>query len=405
MKKKLMRLHMIMRALLAVLCCLIIVGASVSQTDMVDVSATTKEEVEEEKKKAEESEKSAQEVLDNIEEAQNKIVQQVAELDSKATQIQTQITQTEQESQSLQDQIDDNQDKLEKAQAAEDEQYNAMKGRIQYLYEEGTTSYIDVLLSSGSFAEVINSPEYIDQLSEYDKRQLASLTETKKSIADYKEALESDLRQVEALKTDLNTYKENLQSAIDEKEEIISQYDEDIEAQTALVAKFTAQRESLENQITELSRQESERSGAVYTMDGTVYDTSGYAGRFMWPVATGGTITSGFGYRNAPTAGASSYHQGIDIGCSYGTDILAADDGTVIMSCYNGGAGNMVMISHDDGICTVYMHNSQLCVNVGERVVKGQVIAKAGSTGVSTGTHCHFGVKINGTYVNPQDFL
>ena len=85
--------------------------------------------------------------------------------------------------------------------------------------------------------------------------------------------------------------------------------------------------------------------------------------------------------------------------------VVAAEAGTVVMSCYNGGGGNMVMISHGGGICTVYMHNSQLCVNVGDKVVKGQVIAKAGSTGVSTGPHCHFGVSIDGTYVNPHDFL
>lgn len=101
----------------------------------------------------------------------------------------------------------------------------------------------------------------------------------------------------------------------------------------------------------------------------------------------------------------STYHQGLDIGCEYGTDIVAAEAGTVIISEYNSGCGNYVMIDHGNGVCTVYMHNSQLVVGVGQSVEKGQVIAKAGSTGISTGTHCHFGVRINGTYVNPRDYL
>ena len=214
---------------------------------------------------------------------------------------------------------------------------------------------------------------------------------------------------MESVKTDLESNEAELQTIIDQKQEEITRYDGDIEAQKSLMNKFTVAREEAERRIAEISRQEMGKANAngtgAYTKDGKVYDTSKYKGKFMWPVSTGGVITDEFGYRDAPTAGASTYHQGLDIGCDYGTDIVAAEAGTVVMSCYNGGGGNMVMISHGGGICTVYMHNSQLCVNVGDKVVKGQVIAKAGSTGVSTGPHCHFGVSIDGTYVNPHDFL
>ena len=235
------------------------------------------------------------------------------------------------------------------------------------------------------------------------------MIKTKTDIANYEAQLESDLRQVESVKTDLESNEAELQTIIDQKQEEITRYDGDIEAQKSLMNKFTVAREEAERRIAEISRQEMGKANAngtgAYTKDGKVYDTSKYKGKFMWPVSTGGVITDEFGYRDAPTAGASTYHQGLDIGCDYGTDIVAAEAGTVVMSCYNGGGGNMVMISHGGGICTVYMHNSQLCVNVGDKVVKGQVIAKAGSTGVSTGPHCHFGVSIDGTYVNPHDFL
>ena len=371
------------------------------------VHAMTKQEAEDQKNEAKENEKEAKGVLDSLEAQQNKIVQEVADLDAQATEIQTQITKQENQSDELKQEIDETQKKLDEAQKAEDVQYEAMKQRIQYLYEEGEVEYVDALLSSLSFSDILNKSEYIDQISEYDQKQLAKLVKTKDEIAQYESDLQADLRQVESLKTNLQNNQTQLQALIDQKQEQLSIYDDDIEAQKSLMAKFTAQREAAEKLIAQLSRQEAGKAGAgsVYTPDGKVYDTSKYAGRFMWPVSTGGVITDEFGYRDAPTAGASTYHQGLDIGCAYGTDIVAAEDGTVILSSYNGGGGNMVMISHYDGICTVYMHNSQLCVNVGEKVVKGQVIAKAGSTGVSTGPHCHFGVSIDGTYVNPHDFL
>lgn len=410
MKKGIFKRGTIRKMGLLIALCICVSEIYAVQSDVACVYAITKSEAEKQKEEAEENEKDAKSVLEALEDKQNEIVQEVADLDSRATKIQTEISLKEDESEALQSEIAETKKNLADAQKAETDQYDSMKKRIQYLYEEGEIDYIDTLLSSVSFTDMLNNSEYIDQISSYDQKQLEKLAHTRSEIADYESSLESDLRQVEALKTDLVDYNNQLQETIAEKEEQISTYDGDIDAQEKLMAKFTAEREKLEAQIAEMSKNEANKagtstSGSVYTTDGKVYDSSKYSGRFMWPVSTGGTITDYFGYRNAPTAGASSYHQGLDIGCSYGTDIVAADDGTVIMSGYNGGAGNMVMISHEDGICTVYMHNSQLCVNVGENVVKGQVIAKAGSTGVSTGTHCHFGVQINGTYVDPLDFL
>lgn len=410
MKKKTIRLRGVTKAVVIAAGCIAMSAAMVMQSGDMAVNAMTKEEAEEQKKEAKENEDSAKSVLEAMEKEQNKIIQDVENLDSQVTVIQVQISSKEDEAKELQTEIDSTQKKLEKAQKAEDDQYSAMKQRIQYLYEEGDIEYVEALLTSVSFSDMLNKSEYIDQISEYDQNQLAQLIDTKTKIADYESSLESDLRQVESLRTDLETAKANLQDLIDQKQQEITKYDDDIDAQKSLMAKFTAKREEAEARIAEISRQEALKARSngttpAYTKDGKVYDTSKYAGRFMWPVATGGVITDEFGYRDAPTVGASTYHQGLDIGCDYGTDILAADDGTVVMSCYNGGGGNMVMISHEDGICTVYMHNSQLCVNVGETVVKGQVIAKAGSTGISTGPHCHFGVSIDGTYVNPHDFL
>ena len=126
-------------------------------------------------------------------------------------------------------------------------------------------------------------------------------------------------------------------------------------------------------------------------------------GSFRWPCS--GSITSYFGYRNTGIRGASTYHQGIDIANSYGTAIYAADGGTVTYSGWQSGYGYLVIVDHGNGYQTYYGHNSSLIVSVGEHVYKGQQVARMGSTGISSGNHCHFGIKKNGTFVNPLNYL
>ena len=126
-------------------------------------------------------------------------------------------------------------------------------------------------------------------------------------------------------------------------------------------------------------------------------------GSFRWPCS--GTITSYFGYRKAPTKGASTYHEAIDIANSYGTPIYASDGGTVTYSGWYGGMGYTVIIDHGNGFQTYYGHNSSLQVSVGEHVYKGQQIARMGSTGTSTGNHCDFRIKYYGTFVDPLNYL
>ena len=155
--------------------------------------------------------------------------------------------------------------------------------------------------------------------------------------------------------------------------------------------------EKIENQIAaEAAKkaQELEASGGVVSASG-----------FMWPCPSSHRITSYFGPRSQPTAGASTNHKGIDIGAASGSTIVASADGVVTTATYSSSAGNYIVISHGGGISTVYMHCSSLYVSVGTKVSQGQSIAAVGSTGYSTGPHLHFGVIKNGTYVNPLDYV
>ena len=124
-------------------------------------------------------------------------------------------------------------------------------------------------------------------------------------------------------------------------------------------------------------------------------------GYYIWPAS--GRITSYFGSRYI--FGSTSYHSGIDIKVSYGQTIVAADGGTVTFSGWKGTYGKLVIIKHDNGTLTYYAHNSSLLVSAGQKVYQGQQIAKGGSTGRSTGNHCHFEIRVNGTAVNPLNYL
>ena len=126
---------------------------------------------------------------------------------------------------------------------------------------------------------------------------------------------------------------------------------------------------------------------------------------FTWPCPASSRITSSFGDRESPTEGASSNHKGVDIGASTGSAVLAAADGTVVIATYSASAGNYVMINHGGGVYTVYMHMSSIAVSVGQEVSRGETVGAVGSTGYSTGPHLHFGLRINGTYVNPLSYV
>lgn len=387
----------------------------------------TKEDVEQQKEEAQQAQEEANANAEKYQKKVDKLTAAVNELDKQATDISTQIVEKKQQAEDLQNEIDETQTKLAEAQVSEDNQYEAMKKRIQYLYEEGDVAYIDALMSSASFEDSLNKSEYVDQLSTYDQKQLNKLVKTKNDIAEYQQTLKDDLADVEKVKADLETKQADLDDVISQKNAEINKYSDDVEMQKALAAEYAKQESELDDKLAELARQEQQRleeerkqreaeqqqqdNNGGSDNSGSDRDNSGSnnggsttgSGQFIWPVS--GPITDYFGPRESPTAGASSNHMGIDIGCSYGVPIAAADAGVVTVAEWGESGGNYVMIDHGNGFVTMYLHNSSLAVSVGDVVSQGQTIAYAGSTGYSTGTHCHFSVFLNGSYVNPLDYL
>lgn len=358
--------------------------------------------LEEEKKKTEETIQELENLKADTESYVKELDGELARLDDELSSLDSRITDKEAD-------IEETKAQLEEAKKTEEEQYASMKLRIKYMYEKGDTSYLDLLLESGSMSEMLNRAEYIQQISSYDRKKLTEYGEIKEKIADDEEKLEAEHEELLTLQEQTKAKQDSVEKLVGEKSRELQKYQNQIAANESQLASYQEDIEAQENRIqqieAELKRQEEEARKKAQEK-GEEYKTVSIGNiSFIWPCPSSSRITSGFGGRSSPTEGASSNHKGIDIGASSGSDIVAAADGTVTISTYSYSAGNYIMINHGGGVSTVYMHCSKLLVSVGETVKKGQVIAKVGSTGYSTGPHLHFGVRVNGAYVNPSQYV
>lgn len=298
---------------------------------------------------------------------------------------------------------------LQEAKDIEQSQYEAMKKRIKYMYEKGENSYLDLLLQCRSMSELLNRSEYINQIAAYDRKMLNRYAAVKEQVAAEERRLEEEHVQLLSLQEQTKAKQASVEQLVNEKSAELFKYQNQISVKSAEASAYEADIKAQEDAIkkieAEIKRQEEEARKKAAAA-GQKYNTVSIGNiNFIWPCPSSGRITSAFGGRSSPTEGASSNHQGIDIGASTGTNIVAAASGTVTISTYSYSAGNYIMINHGGGVSTVYMHCSQLLASVGDTVKQGQVIAKVGSTGYSTGPHLHFGVRLNGSYVNPTKYV
>ena len=230
---------------------------------------------------------------------------------------------------------------------------------------------------------------------------MEKLKETQAQIEAQKEDLEQEKTEQEEMLDEVEAQKSAVNSAIDAKTQEIASYQSQIQTASGEQSEYEKQLAEQEKLLEQIENQIAAAAAAAASAD----DGDGGASGFLWPCPASHRITSSFGPRTAPVAGASTYHKGIDIGASSGSAIVASAGGRVTTATYSSSAGNYVVVSHGNGISTVYMHASALYVSVGDVVSQGDTIAAVGSTGYSTGPHLHFGVIVNGSYVNPLNYV
>ena len=301
------------------------------------------------------------------------------------------------------------QERLAQAKAQEESQYASMKLRIQYMYENGQTSTLETILDAGSISELLNRAEYASQIAAYDRRMLASYKEAKEAVRMEEEALAAEREDLLQMEEALQAKEASTEELLAAKTAQLAAYEAQSEQAQAQLAQYNADIEAQEQrmrQIEEEMRRREEEARKQAQAQGEAYETVDLGNiSFIWPCPSSRRITSAFGDRESPTEGASSNHKGVDSGAASGSDILAAAEGEVVISTYSYSAGNYIMIDHGGGVSTVYMHCSQLLADVGDSVSQGQVIAKVGSTGYSTGPHLHFGIRSGGSYVDPLNYV
>ncbi len=315
-------------------------------------------------------------------------------------------------------QIADKQVELENAQQKADEYYQLFLARFRDLEEQGSVSYWSILFDAASFSDLLDRISFIADVVHYDNQIVDQLQAARQAVADAKADLETNQAEQVQAKTDLESQQAELstdEAAVDaaiaeinSKADVYQSQLDEIKSQAdALDEQIAAAQKEYEAQVAaEKAAQEAANKNNNSSSNSNSSSSSSGSGRIsmVWPCAST-RVTSGFGKRNSPTAGASTYHKGIDIGASTGTAIYAAASGTVTEAGYSSSRGNYVVIYHSNGVSTAYMHCSALYVSSGDKVSQGQTIAAVGSTGISTGPHLHFSVIEDGTYVNPRNYV
>ena len=376
-------------------------ASSASTEKVTEDAASTKslQEAQDEKAQLEKALKEAQSTIEDLRDSKGGIESKVTELNQQLIDISARITDLENQLTAKSEDIQETKDELAGAKEREAQQYADMKVRIQFMYENGQTSYLEALLSSRNISEFLNSADYIAQIQSYDRQKLTEYQDTVESIVNLEAQLEQEYTDLEALKSTVESNKATVAAMMRQKESELADISGDIEDAQSDADYYAAEIQAQEELIAAIKRAEAEKAAAG------VEEHPYTGGAFRWPCPSSTRVTSDYGTRVSPMSGASSNHKGIDIGASAGADIIAAADGTVTAASYSSAAGNYVMIDHGGGLYTVYMHASSLLVSPGQTVSAGDVIAKVGSTGISTGSHLHFGVSLNGSYVSPWSYL
>ena len=333
--------------------------------------------------------------------------------------------------------IADKQDELDNAEARYAEMNENTKDRIRAMEEDGSLSYWEVLFKANSFSDLLDRMNMVEEIAVSDQRRLKALGEAAENVEAAQEALEEEKSALQATKEELDATQAELDGKRAEADALILELLEKGHELEELEKLFEEQKKAFLDEIAQqeeaysaakhreylewlatsettqppTTRPADTNTGSGTTSGGTTNNstpsnsgTANVGSGWIVPVAYK-RLESPFGNRTAPTAGASSYHQGVDLSAAQGTPVYASRGGKVSAATYGSAAGYYVKINHLDGFSSIYMHLNNYVVSAGQNVSQGQLIGYVGKTGVATGFHLHFGILYNGAYVNPANYV
>ncbi len=344
-------------------------------------------------KKKEEENKELEKKVSGMEKEIEAMDQKIEKASDKADKLEKKLNETKK-------QVSDTKEKLSEAKASKEKQYKIMSKRIKYLYENGNTGYIDVIVQAKSFNEFLTRLDYVSKISNYDNNMFHKLRKTQDKIALASKKLEESYKEIKTVTNEAKAEEAKIVSLADSKKSKLIQFQQKITSNKDLMRKY---QDRIDYYDTVANKPSGGNAGNSPSSGSSKPESS--SSSLTWPVPSCHTVTSPFGNRTHPVQGGTKFHEGIDIGAPKGSTVVAAGSGTVEVAGYSPYNGNWVKIDHGNGLETLYLHNSSLKVSAGQRVSRGQKIASSGSTGMSTGPHLHFAVKKNGSYVNPMNYM
>lgn len=361
------------------------------------------EETQNQRKQLESGLTDVKQIINDLEKSKSSLASYVSQLDTELTVAQTRITELNDMITEKENELISTKAELDEALAKETAQYEAMKLRIKSMYERGDSFYLEAVLSAKSFGEMLNRADYVEKITESDRQIFENFKTTRAYVEVCKAQLEAEQELLEEAKLDVEEEQASLETLISQKQTEIDAYEADISNREQLVKEYEAEIASRNAEIKALEDAVKAEQAALdaATNPKKTYD----GGMFAWPAPSYTRISDDYGNRIHPTLGVQQFHNGVDMAAPGGSPILAAYDGTVVAAAYSSSMGNYIMIDHGGNLYTIYMHASALYVSKGAEVVKGQKIAAVGTTGRSTGNHLHFSVRLNGSYVNPWNYL
>lgn len=392
-------------------------AGAVDQTDL--------ERLAEKRAQLEEQLAEQEQIIEELSDNQTLIVYRKAALDKQISLNRETISLIEEQIDLYQDLIDKKEEELAAATAAETEQTALLRERIRSMEENGSYSYLTFIFEGDSVPEILARAADVNDIMHYDRELEKSLQKSREDVETIKHEYETAQAEQDAINQELIGRREQLSAQVDAACELIANLDElSLDAQAEYAAIAEAENEAMQELLKAMqeyaAQQAAQRtwssgsSGGTGATSGTTSGgTSGgtysgnasgaYTGSFIWPVDST-YITSRYGERSAPTAGASTNHKAIDIGARSGDPIYAAADGQVAVAKYNDGLGYYVSIEHDGETATRYSHMTNYIVQPGEQVKQGQIIGYVGESGIATGSHLDYAVIKNGQQVDPMQY-
>lgn len=324
-----------------------------------------------------------------------KTQQELEQIDHNLAHLNNKIGNTEQQISVISSQVNKAESELNDVEAQLIGRKALLNKRLRTLYMHGYQNWLTYLFGGKDFTDFVSRFETVGRFARIDINMIQSLQGQQKLIAEKKQEIVQKQQELNDQKELFVQLKDQNKQAMNNKLEVTQKKRKELES-------IQGSRNELEKALDELEQTSKQIEAEIRQYQEKNQTTLG-TGKYIWPVR--GQIVQNFGWRIHPILRKRQFHTGLDIAVEYGRPILAADSGVVIFSGYNGGYGKMLLIDHGSGFSTLYGHASALLVDKGQTVVKGQVVAKVGTTGLSTGPHLHFEIRKNGTPVNPRDYL